>query len=134
MGKIILPGVIWLLLTGLILSSSPLPAADATLTVTKEQAGREIALKVGDILAIELPGQGGTGFSWMVGEAGAPYLKLMNHSTRQLKEGRPGGPVMHVWRFRAEQPGTGEINLAYYRPWEGVGKAVAHFGLKVRIE
>ena len=55
MGKIMLPRLTWLLLTCLMLSPSPLLAADATITVTKEQGGREIALKVGDILQIELP-------------------------------------------------------------------------------
>jgi predicted secreted protein len=140
MGKITLPRIMWLLLTCLILSPSPLLAADASLTVTKAQSGREIALKVGMLLCVELPGTGGTGYAWAVEAAGAPYLKLVDQTTRQLKEGRPGGPVrlggpvMHVWRFRAEKPGTGKINLAYYRPWEGVGKAVDHFRLKLRIE
>jgi predicted secreted protein len=140
MGKIILGGIMWLLVTGLILSPSPLLAADATITVTKAQAGREITLKVGNILSIELSGQGGTGYSWQVEGDYAPYLKLLDHTTRQLQEDRPGGlvraggPVMHVWRFRAEQPGAGEINMDYYRPWEGVGKAVDHFRLKLRIE
>ena len=140
MGKIILPRLTWLLLTGLMLSPSPLLAADATVTVTKEQAGREITLKVGDILLIELPGKGGTGYSWLVEETFAPYLKLLDHTTRQLQEDQPGGPVrvggpvMQVWRFKAAQPGACEIKIAYYRPWEGVGKAVDHFRLKLRIE
>ncbi|MDO9531890.1 MAG: protease inhibitor I42 family protein [Deltaproteobacteria bacterium] len=140
MGKIILPRIMWLLLTGLMLSPSLLLAADATITVTKEQGGREITLKVGNILLIELPGQGGTGYSWSVEEACAPYVKLMDHTTRQPKEDRlggpvrVGGPVMHVWRFKAEKPGACEIKMAYYRPWEGVGKAVDHFVIKLHIE
>ena len=134
MGKIMLPRITWLLLTCLMLSPSPLLAADATITVTKEQGGREIALKVGNILQIELPGKGGTGYSWLVEATVAPYLKLMDQTTRQVKEGRPGGPVMQVWRFKAEQPGACEIKMAYYRPWEGVGKAVDHFRLKLHIE
>jgi predicted secreted protein len=134
MGKIWIARLTGLLLTGLILSQSPLLAADATITVTKDQGGREIALQVGNILVIELPGQGGTGYSWLVEGALAPYLKLMDHTTRQLKEGLPGGPVMQVWRFKAERPGACEIKMAYYRPWEGVGKAVDHFRLKLRIE
>ena len=134
MGRIIPARITWLLLTGLMLSPSPLLAADATVTVTKEQAGREIALKVGNILLIELPGKGGTGYSWLVEENFAPYLKLLDQTTRQLKEGRLGGPVMQVWRFKAEQPGACEIKMAYYRPWEGIGKAVDHFRLKLRIE
>ena len=134
MGKIMLAQITWLLLTGLMLSPSPLLAADATVTVTKEQGGREITLKVGNILLIELPGKGGTGYSWLVEETFAPYLKLLDQTTRQLKEGRLGGPVMQVWRFKAEQPGACEIKMAYYRPWEGVGKAVDHFRFKLRIE
>ena len=134
MGRIILPQIMWLLLTCLILSPSPLRAADAAITVTKEQGGREIALKAGDILRIELPGTGGTGYSWSVKVAGAPNLKLLDETTRQLKENLPGGPVMHLWRFKAEKPGACEIKMAYYRPWEGAGKAVGHFVVKVHID
>ena len=134
MGKIMRARITWLLLIGLMLSASPLLAADATITVTKEQAGREIALKVGDILLIELPGKAGTGYSWSAEETFAPYLRLLDQTTRQLREGRPGGPVMQVWRFKAAQPGTCEIKMALYRPWEGVGKAVDHFRIKLRIE
>ena len=134
MGKIILTGLTWLLLTCLVLSPSPLLAADATITVTKEHGGREIALKVGNILRIELPGKGGTGYLWLVEGTGAPYLKLMDQATRQVKEGRLGGPVIQVFRFKAAQPGATEIKMAYYRPWEGVGKAVDHFRVKLHIE
>ena len=134
MGKVLIRRITWLLLTCFMLSPSPLLAADATITVTKEQGGRKIALKVGNILQIELPGTGGTGYSWSVEVAGAPYLKLLDHTTRQLKESLPGGPVMHIWRFKAEKPGACEIKMAYFRPWEGVGKAVDHFHLKLHIE
>jgi predicted secreted protein len=134
MGKIVLRRITWLLLTCFMLSPSLLLAADATITVTKEQGGREIALKVGDILRIELPGKGGTGYSWFAEANGAPYLKLMDQTTRQLKEGRVGGPVMQVWRFKAAQPGATEIKLDYYRPWEGAGKAVDQVIFKLRIE
>ena len=134
MGKIILPRFAWLMLTCLMLSPSPLPAADAAITVTKEQAGGEIALKVGDILQIELPSRGGTGYSWFAKATGAPYLKLISETTRQVGEPHPGSPVMQVWRFKAAQPGACEIKMAYYRAWEGVGKAVDHFRLKLHIE
>jgi predicted secreted protein len=134
MKKILLPRLTWLLLTCLMLSPSPLLAADATLTVTKEQGGREIALKVGDVLRIELPSRGGTGYLWAVEAAGAPHLKLMSEATQKVGESRPGSPVIQVWRFKAAQPGATAIKLAYYRPWEGVGKAVDHFRLKLQIQ
>jgi hypothetical protein len=42
--------------------------------------------------------------------------------------------VIQVFRFKAAQPGATEIKMAYYRPWEGVGKAVEHFRVKLHIE
>ena len=42
--------------------------------------------------------------------------------------------MIQVWRFKAEKPGTTEIKMAYYRPWEGVGKTTDHFLIKLRIE
>jgi predicted secreted protein len=121
-------------LTLLILSASMLMAADAAITVTQEQAGRELTLKKGDILQIELPGTGGTGYSWSVEAAGGPYLKLMSQDTKLVGGPRPGSPVMQIWRFKAERPGAAEIKMAYYRPWEGKEKAVEHFHLKLRID
>jgi predicted secreted protein len=134
MEKIMLRRLAWLFLTGLIVFQSPLPAAGATITVTKEQAGREIALKVGDILQIELPSRGGTGYSWFAEANGAPYLKLMFEAAQQVGQSHPGSPVTQVWRFKAAKPGATEINLVYYRPWEGVGKAADHFRLRLLVE
>jgi predicted secreted protein len=134
MATIMIPRITWLLLTWLMLSQSTLLAADATITITKEQGGREVALKVGNILRIELPGRGGTGYSWFAEDTFAPYLKLVDQATVQVKEGRLGGPVIQVWRFRAEKPGATEIKMAYYRPWEGVGQAKDRFLIKIRIE
>jgi predicted secreted protein len=133
MTKIRIPEIMWLLLTFLLLSPTALLAAETTITVTKAQEGREIALKVGSLLQIELPGRGGTGYLWSVQETGAPCLRLLDQATRQLKEGLPGGPVLQIWRFKAEKPGATEIHLAYYRPWEGVGQALDHFRIKLRI-
>lgn len=134
MAKIMIPQMTWLLLTCLMLPSSTLLAADATITVTQAQAGREIALKVGNILRIELPGKGGAGYNWLAEATGAPYLKLLSQATQPVGERRPGSPVMQVWRFKAEKPGVTGIKMAYYRPWEGVGKAVDHFFIKIHIE
>jgi inhibitor of cysteine peptidase len=135
MAKIGIPETAWLLLAWLLLFSPAVMASDpATLTVTRAQHGREITLKVGSILEIELPGQAGTGYSWLEQATGAPYLKLVDQTTRPDKQGRLGGPVIQVWRFKAEKPGTTEIKMAYYRSWEGVGTAKDHFLIKLHIE
>ncbi len=134
MAKISTPGITWLVLTLLLLFQPVLLSAATTVTVTKAQAGREMALRVGDILQIELPGRGGTGYQWSVEDTFAPYLKLMDQTTRQLKAGRLGGPVLQIWRFKAEKPGATGVSMAYFRPWEGVKTAKDHFRIKLRIK
>jgi predicted secreted protein len=133
MAMIRIPRLAWLLMAVLLIGPASLGAADATLKVTKAQNGRDLELTVGGILEIELPGRGGTGYQWTAVAAGAPCLKLLSQTTRQVKEGLPGGPVIQVWRFRAEKPGATEISMAYFRPWEGVGQAKDHFHLTVRV-
>jgi predicted secreted protein len=132
--RILIPQITWLLLICLMLTPSPLLAADATITVKKEQSGREVTLQVGNILRIELPGQSGTGYLWLVEAAGAPYLELISETTKTVGEPLAGGPVIKVWRFKAAQPGACQIKIAYYRPWEGVGKAVDHFRLQLLVK
>jgi predicted secreted protein len=134
MTKTMLLGLAWLLATGLVLSPSTLVAAEAALTLTKAHSGQTIALNLGDVLQIELPATGGTGYTWMLTTPGAPCLELLSQTTRAVGETRPGSPVMQVWRFQARQAGATEVNLAYYRPWEGVGKAADHFSIKIRIK
>jgi predicted secreted protein len=134
MAKIWKARIIWLLLTFLLLSQSAPLAAETTITVTKAQEGREIALKVGNILQIELPGNSGTGYNWLAEDTFSPYLKLMDQATRQLNAGLPGGPVTYIWRFKAEKPGATGVSMDYFRPWEGVGTAADHFRIKLRIE
>jgi predicted secreted protein len=134
MARIRIPGITWLLLTFLLLSQSVLLAAETTVTVTKAQEGQEISLKVGNILQIELPGSGGTGYSWLAKNTFAPHLKLLDQTIRQLNAGLPGGSVTYIWRFKAATPGATGISMDYFRPWEGVGTAKDHFRIKVRIE
>jgi inhibitor of cysteine peptidase len=135
MAKIGIPESAGLLLALLLLFPAAVMASDpTTVTVTRAQHGQDLFLMVGSILAIELPGSGGTGYTWLEQATGAPYLKLLDQTTRPDKAGRLGGPVIQVWRFKAEKPGTTEIKMAYYRPWEGVGTAKDHFLIKLHIE
>ncbi|MBM4300691.1 MAG: protease inhibitor I42 family protein [Deltaproteobacteria bacterium] len=117
MAKIMIPQMTRLLLTCLMLSSSPLLAADATITVTQAQAGREIALKVGNILRIELPGKGGAGYNWLAEATGAPYLKLLSQATQPVGERRPAPPP----REDFVRPPDGAVSRSGWRniAWSG---------------
>lgn len=135
MARIGILGSAWLLLALVLLFPGEIMASDpVTVMVTRAQHGKDIALKVGSILEIELTEIGGTGYLWFEQGTAAPYLKLIEQTTHPDKEGRLGGPVLHVWRFKAEKPGNTQVKMAYYRPWEGAKMAKALFLVKLHIE
>jgi predicted secreted protein len=130
-GKIILClGMIFLLLGPAVLGAATDPAG---ITVTRADCGRQIVLGVGDILKVELPSHGGTGYQWSLTAPGAPYLKLLAQTSQNVGAVRPGSPLRQIWSFQAVRPGSTVIRLAYFRPWEGVDRAAERFHLKIKI-
>jgi predicted secreted protein len=117
----------------LVLGAASLAAAAPATTVTRADSGKEIVLGVGDILQVKLPARGGTGYQWSLTAPGAPYLKLSSQTSENVGAVRPGSPQLQIWRFQAVQPGSTVIRLAYFRPWEGVGRAADRFHLKIKI-
>jgi len=102
--------------------------------ITKDRMGQQITVTQGDLIQIELPGMGGTGYLWHFRQFDRHYLQLLSEETRSLPaEGRLGGPVLHIWRLSAARPGRTEVSLDYYRPWEGVARAADHFSFTLNI-
>ena len=100
----------------------------------KQDNGKEINLKAGQVVQIQLAGVGGTGYWWYVQSLDARHLELLSEKTRAPSDGRVGGPVLGIWTFRAKEPGSTEIRMDYYRKWEGVEKAIEKFRVKITIE
>ena len=109
-------------------------ANEPDVILTKQDNGKEITLKVGQVIQVQLEGIGGTGYWWYVENLDPRYWELLSEKTRAASDGRMGGPVLGLWTFRAKEPGTAEIALNYYRTWEGVGKASDHFGVRIKIQ
>ena len=117
-----------------VLSPSSAGAGDQGVTVGEEQSGQQLNLRVGEIFQVELPGQGGTGYSWYLDNLDSRYLELVSHKIRQASPERMvGGPLLYLWRFKAKQEGQTQLKLAYYRVWEGIGTAPKHFLLNITI-
>ena len=100
----------------------------------KQDSGKEITVKVGQDIQIELEGLGGTGYWWYVENFDARPMELLSEKTKSVSDGRAGRPVLGLWTFRAKNPGTVEINLDYYRIWEGSDKAIDHFQVRIKVE
>jgi len=100
----------------------------------KQDSGKEITVKVGQDVQIELEGLGGTGYWWYVENFDAQRMELLSEKTKSVSDGRAGRPVLGLWTFRAKNPGTVEIQLDYYRIWEGSAKAIDHFQVRIKVE
>lgn len=108
---------------------------DENLVIIKKQDdGKEIAIKRGDIIQIELEGMGSAGYRWYIENIDYELLELIKEETVTLKEGVMGAPILNIWRIKALKKGHTEIKIDHYREWEGREKATDSFSLRVNIQ
>ena len=100
----------------------------------KQDNRKEVTLKPGQEIQVQLEGMGGTGYWWYVQDLDSRFFDVVSEKTRAASDGRVGGPALGIWTFRAKEAGSSEIKMDYYRSWEGVARAAEHFRVKVQIE
>jgi predicted secreted protein len=101
----------------------------------KEDSGREVVMKSGDVIQIELSGSGGTGYWWYVTKMDSKYAELVSEETNPPPDKKLlGGPTKGIWRFKAKEPGKTDLIMKYYRVWEGPEKAVDEFSVILNIK
>ncbi len=102
-----------------LLSSSCAPPP-STHTVTALDDGRQVALRVDNVLVVELPANRTTGYSWAVSATAGSVLERDGEPLylEQVPPGRVGAGGTEVWRFRATRPGRQSLRFEYRRPWE----------------
>ncbi len=102
--------------------------------LSKGDSGREITVKVGDVLHIELESFGGTGYEWYFDKPIEEYFEIIRDYTEEVSaKGIVGAPVKRTWELRAVKKGETEVTLYLYRVWEGKDKTVDFFKIKVNI-
>ena len=100
----------------------------------KEDNGREILVRAGDVIQVNLEGLGGAGFWWYVEDLDSLYWELIGEETRGIEQSGMGGPMLGQWFFQAKKKGIGEIKMDYYRKWEGRDKLADTFWIKLLIQ
>jgi len=106
-----------------------------TITVNKSFNGREIKVKVGSTIRVELEHAGATGYTWEIKDLDKEHLEVASIMTPEPLEKRDivGGPVKKIWLIRAKTKGKCELKFIYFRPWEGAEKTADTFVMKVRV-
>ena len=90
-----------------------------TIGVTDKDSGKTIAMRVGQTLAIRLPANPTTGYSWTLAEK--PELLVLiksEYAGAATKDGAMGSGGTQIFAFEARDTGAATITLNYRRPWE----------------
>lgn len=122
-----------------LLSFTPHPGEAQTvknsvIKLTREDSGREISLKMGEVFEVALSSPGAAGYLWYFDRLDPEYLEVTGEeSSAASGERLMGAPLTMRWRLRAKKEGQTEMEMSLYRPWEGKGKAIDIFKAKIRI-
>jgi predicted secreted protein len=119
-------------LAALLLSAQvSLSAPPDAVVITAADAGKTVALVVGERLTVKLDAQSGTGFAWAPDATSTSLLALLG--TTHGRAAMPGSAESQNLTFVARSAGEGNLKLAYRRPWEKDAAAGKGFSVAVRI-
>ncbi len=125
------------------------PPPPQEIWVGKEDHGRQIELRQGQVLVVALPCNPSTGFRWLVegSDGGAESIALLRETQKTefvpLPSGTSAGaaqsgphllgaPATQLLRFEAVRSGDTVLELVYRRPWEEQTGPDRTFSLGVR--
>ena len=104
-----------------------------TVVLGKQDSGKQIDVKVGEVVEVELEAMGTAGYQWFVESLEQEMLKLVSEETKVLHPGRLGAPVLMIWKFEVIKEGFTEIGMDHYRSWEGKEQSTVHFSVTLNI-
>ena len=105
-----------------------------TVVLSKQDSGKQIDVKTGEVVQVELEAMGTAGYQWFVESLDQEILRLVSEETKVLNPGSLGSPVLMVWKFEAIKEGTTEIEMNHYRSWEGKEHSTDHFEVRIKID
>jgi inhibitor of cysteine peptidase len=112
----------WWIVVSLLTLSAMLAGCGSVdeVVVRDADAGGQVALQVGQILAVSLESNPTTGYSWQVTHSDDAILQQLGEvEFKQAgEEGLVGAGGIETFRFEAVRAGETSLELGYLRPWE----------------
>lgn len=96
--------------------------------VNEQQSGTAVDVPAGEVLAVRLQENAGTGFRWSVERADG--LAVDDNVARG---DAPGAAGLREFRFSAPAPGSHHLQLRHWRDWEGEASIIGRFVLDARF-
>lgn len=121
------------------LQKQPSPSTEAgKISLTAPDNGSHLTLHPGELLRISLPANPSTGYDWHVISMPDAHLKLIEQEFMPGSDTlRVGAPGVTVLVFRAVSPTgrvSGNLELGYFRSWEGASTAEKRYALRITVE
>jgi inhibitor of cysteine peptidase len=115
----------------------PDPDEPVEIHVTSGDANKEVKVKVGEVIVIEMKGESGTGYVW--DETPGRSDSVLEFQGREYKTsnysiGMVGIGDTALFRYLVKAPGKTEVALAYTRPWEKDVPPAQTFNVKIVAE
>lgn len=115
----------------------PIYGSLGTETVIVDEAfnKREIKVKIGSFIQVELKEFGTAGYSWKIQDLDGDYFKVVKEETvaPPQSEDVTGAPITRKWLIRTLKEGKSMVNILHYRSWENPESASDSYTLKIRI-
>ncbi len=113
----------------------PLAYGNEMVTVNKGFNGREIKVRVGSTIRVELEQAGPAGYLWEIENLDKEHFDVLSVTTPEPPDTGDfaGAPIRKTWLIRAKTKGKSALKFIHYRPWERVEQAVDTFFITVRI-
>lgn len=106
-----------------------------TVVVDKSFNKREIKVRIGGSIRVELEELGSAGYAWKIKDFDNEHFEVVSVATKDAPSPSDvtGVPVVKTWLISAKKEGLAELKFLHYRPWEGEQSASDSFSLKVRV-
>jgi len=101
--------------------------------LTRTDHQRTAEIRVGERIAVQLPENPTTGFTWAIDETDRRVLTLDGADYVAPEIGFIGAKGQRTFRFTARQPGEMTLQLKYWRVWEGQGSVTERFTVNLHI-
>jgi len=133
--KLIALGAVALSLFVPFILCNPHTSGAETVVVNKAFNGREIKVRAGGMICIELEELGSAGYSWAIKDLDPEHFEVVRNQTKDAPPQSyvTGVPVVKSWLILTRNRGKAVLNFLHYRLWEGEKNASDTFMLKVRI-
>ncbi len=107
---------------------------NGVLMLTRADDQRTAEVRVGERIAVRLPENPSTGYTWAIDETNRRRLVLDGTDYAEPTEGFIGARGARTFTFTAQQPGEVALKLKYWRLWEGDGSVTERFAVTLSIQ